>query len=158
MKARVRWLCIAVAALGVLLYPWVFQRFTEARFAWAIDRAAGKNATDCGVATTKQDPGATVACVNQAIVQGRAFKASFRQFGMDAARATGLAASESGQVTAVRYDSNPGGFCLYLCRPTIQAAPCMQPVVEAKRFSPQIWEVAVRCAGESASRAATVSP
>ncbi len=131
--------------------------------------AAGTGAKDCGDVAAGGNPAAAYACARDAAVAGKAFRATFSEWGTDSLIAVGLAGSSSGVVSWFTYDGCPKG-----CgdeHPSIYRVRCWKPAIAANFAVPALacgatgaWNkvcsdttgAAVPAAGDAATGPATV--
>jgi len=144
-RKRLAWLVLAV--LLIAAYPYAFKLGSEAWFVSRVDAVAGSDATNCGHIKRGTDPSQALTCLSELITIKRPFKVAFDVQGVDSQIALAVAKSANGPVTLLRYDSNPGGSCLYLCSPLFAEEPCYRLTVRAERVAPAVplWNVHATC-------------
>jgi hypothetical protein len=85
---------------------------------------AGPGARECGHVAADQDTGSSMACAQQAITDGAAFRVSFDTYGIDSALTLALVGSTSGGLTELRFDSDTAGGSQFLPHPHLFERDC----------------------------------
>ncbi len=140
----IRWILIVIIA--IIVYRIAYHPIAKEIYLIELKKTSDE-AIDCGDVGKKENPTKAIECATKLLKRNKAFYVSFDQRGIDSYISVGLASDGNNEIRRIKYDSNKGGFCLFLCTPSISNTICRNPTIIGNEFGKEeiFWSISLKC-------------